>query len=246
MLVTFVGVLGFLTLFVWRWAVRRPVPAGAAAPGSSEGKRNGEDEPVTYAAIGASDVVGIGADDPSSQSWVNLLHSMMPAGTRLVRLARNGITLREALAVEIPRAVAAKPDIVTIWNCVNDVGQGVALDAYLRDLDKALRTLTRETDAAIFLLNLPDLSVLLPRETDPTQRQLVQGGAKQWNAGIAETAARFGERVGIVDIYPISAEVLDRPDYLSPDGFHPSTSGYRRLAEVVWSGMNTADEERSA
>ena len=239
---TIVGVLGFLTIFVWRWAVRRPVPVGASATGS-EGTNLVENEHLTYAAIGASDVVGMGADDPSSQSWVNVLHSMMPEGTRLVRLGRNGITLREALAVEIPRAIAAKPDVITMWNCVNDVGQGVALNDYLRDLDKALGMLTRDERAQVFLLNLPDLSVLLSPQADTSQRQLVQGGALQWNAGIAATAARFGDRVKVVDVFPISAEVLERPDYLSPDGFHPSTDGYKRLAEVVWSAMQASSPD---
>jgi acyl-CoA thioesterase-1 len=229
-LLAFVGLASFLTVFMWRWAVRRPVPV-ESAPGTREEK------PISYAAIGASDVEGAGADDPASESWVNVLHGMMPPGTRLTRLGRGGITLREALAVEVPQAIAAQPDVVTMWNCVNDVGRGVALNDYLHDLEKALSLLTRETGGTVFLLNVPDLSILLPPGGDPTQRQLVQGGARQWNQGIAATAAKFGGRVRVVDIFPISAEVLARPDYLSSDGFHPSTSGYRRLAEVVWEAI---------
>lgn len=236
MLVAFVGVMSFLTIFVWRWAVRRPVLA-ADAPGADTSPGANEEASLSYVAIGASDVVGLGADDPDSQSWINVLHGMLPAGTRLTRLGRGGITLREALAVEVPEAIAAKPDVVTMWNCVNDVGSGVALNDYLRDLGRALSALTRETEATIFLLNLPDLSILLSPGADSTQRMLIQGGARQWNEGIAATAAKFGDRVKVVDIFPISAEVLERPDYISPDGFHPSTSGYRRLAEVVWESM---------
>ncbi len=236
MLVAFVGVTIFLTLFVWRWAVRQPVPVEGVT-GAEAVAGAGEPEPLSYAAIGASDVVGMGADDPTSQSWVNVLHGMMPPGTHLTRLGRNGITLREALLVEVPRAVVARPDIVTMWNCVNDVGRGVALNDYLRDLGKALNVLTRQTEAAIFLLNVPDLSILLPLGPDAPQRLLVLGGVRQWNEGIAATAAKFGERVRVVDIFPVSAEVLERPDLLSSDGFHPSTLGYRRLAELVWQAM---------
>lgn len=218
--------------------MRQPVPVGGS-PGAEEIAGDAaEIAPLSYAAIGASDVVGMGADDPSSQSWVSVLHGMMPPGTRLTRLARNGITLREALAIEVPQAVAARPDVVTMWNCVNDVGQGVALNDYQRDLAKALGILTRETEATIFLLNVPDLSLLLPLSADSTQRQLVQGGARQWNEGIASTAAKFGDRVKIIDIFPISSEVIDRPDLLSSDGFHPSTKGYQRLAELVWDAMS--------
>src|SRR5438067_2144130 len=56
-------------------------------------------------------------------------------------------------------------------------------------------------------------------------------------AAIANLAATFGERVLVVDLFPVSAEVLEHPDYLSLDHFHPSTAGYRRLAEVVWGAM---------
>jgi lysophospholipase L1-like esterase len=228
--VLLVAAISFVTLFVWRWAVRQPAPdvntmLDTVGP-----------QPLSYVAVGASDVEGIGADDPGSESWINVLHGMMPPGTRLTRLGRGGITLHEALNVEVPRAVAARPDVLTMWLCVNDVERGVALNDYLKDLNKALRILTRQTDATIYLLNLPDLSLILPAEDD-SQLPLIQGGVKQWNAGIAATAAKFGDRVKIVDIYPISAEVLERPDYLSADGFHPSTSGYRRLAEVVWGVM---------
>ena len=204
-----------------------------------------EAEPKTYVAIGASDVVGVGADDPASQSWVNILHGMMQPDTRMTRLARSGITLREALEVEVPRAVASRPDVVTMWLSVNDVGRGVALSDYQTDLAKALSTLTRDTDATIYLLNVPDLSIILSSYGDEQQRSMIQGGVKQWNAAIAATAARFGGRVKVVDIYPISAEVLERPDYLSADGFHPSTKGYRRLAEVVWEAMGEGEDFQS-
>lgn len=229
--VLLVAVISFVTLFVWRWAVRQPAPdvntmLDTVGP-----------EPLSYVAIGASDVEGVGADDPDSESWINVLHGMMPSGTRLTRLGRGGITLREALDVAVPRAVASRPDVLTMWLCVNDVGRGVALNDYLKDLDKALRILTRETNSSIYMLNLPDLSLILPAQDDAQQLPLIQGGVKQWNAGIAATTAKFGDRVKIVDIYPISGEVLERPDYLSADGFHPSTSGYRRLAEVVWGVM---------
>ena len=223
----FVVLVVFLMVFVWAWAVRRPVPVGGPEPTPNP-------LPLIYAAIGASDVVGAGADDPARQSWVNVLHEKMPLGTRLVRLGRGGITLREANRVEVPQAVAAQPDIVTMWNCVNDALQGVQLAEYTRDLNAALTRLTGETQAKIVVLNMPDISILTMGYAGPEQRAMVQGGVRRWNSAMADTAARFGDRVTIVDLFPISDEVLDRPDYLSPDNFHPSTAGYHRLAEVVW------------
>ncbi len=190
--------------------------------------------PLVYAAIGASDVVGVGATDPSAESWVNALHSMMPAGTRFVRLGRGGITLREANMVEVPQAVAARPDVVTLWNCVNDAIRGVPLADYVKDLRSALDKLTRGTDAAIVVLNVPDVSTMMAGNLDNQQAAMIRGGIQQWNKAIAETAAEYGGRVSVVDLFDVSDEIAEHPEYISPDNFHPSTTGYRRLADIVW------------
>jgi acyl-CoA thioesterase I len=227
-LVVFVVAAIFLTVFAWAWAVRRPVVAGEVTTATPV---PAERPPLVYAAIGASDVVGVGADDPSSESWVNQVYSRMPAGTRFLRLGRSGITLAEANDLEIPQVVAARPDIVTMWNCVNDVRR-VQLADYIKELKSALNRLTKETNAHVVVLNVPDLSILLP--ANAPERTLVRGGVHQWNLAIAATAAHYGDRVTVVDLFPASDEVLDHPEYISPDNFHPSSAGYRRLAELVW------------
>lgn len=224
-----------LTIFVWSWAVRRPVTTDPANPGAASNR------PLVYAAIGASDVVGVGATDPSGESWVNALHSMMPEGTQFVRLGRGGITLREANTLEVPQAVAAQPDIVTLWNCVNDALRGVPLSDYVKDLRAALNALTKGTDANVVVLNVPDISTLMASSFDSQQEAMVRGGIQQWNKAIAETAAEYGGRVRVVDLFAISDEIVEHPEYISPDNFHPSTTGYRRLAGVVW---QTIERER--
>ena len=218
-----------LTVIAWAWAVRRPVPVEQAAPEATPT----EERSLTYAAIGASDVVGMGASDPETQSWVSVLHAYMPEGTRFVRLGRGGITLREANQVEVPEAVEAQPDIITLWNSVNDAVQGVPLPAYREELEKALTKLTEETSARIVVLNLPDITVLMDGVPEG-QRAPVRGGIVQWNKAIDEIAGNYSDRVTVVDLYPASEEVLDHPEYISPDNFHPSTVGYQRLAELVW------------
>lgn len=214
-----------LSVFAWRWAVRHPM----TDPLSEQG-----DNPLVYAAIGASDVVGVGARDPVTESWVSVVHGFMPPGTRLVRLGRSGITLREANAVEVPRAVASKPDIVTLWNCVNDSVRLIPPATYAADLRKALTVLSEGTQAKIYVLNLPDLSMLVQYSVSPVQRDLVQRGVQQWNRAINETARSFGGRVRVVDLFEISHEVSRHPEYISGDSFHPSTQGYHRLGEIVW------------
>jgi lysophospholipase L1-like esterase len=227
-----------LTIFVWRWAVRVPVPVAVDADKEDEGEQVQEPEqverPFVYVGIGASDVVGVGAGDPSSESWVELLARYFPANTQLVKLGRSGITLNDANKIEVPQAVSAKPDLVTIWNCVNDATRGIPLSIYTRDLRSALDRLTQDTEAHVVLLNLPDLSLLLPA-SDTSRRELVRGGIRQWNTAMSRVAGEYGERVTLVDLFPGSAHVLTHPEFVSGDSFHPSSAGYRWLADHVWS-----------
>jgi lysophospholipase L1-like esterase len=234
LLVVGVVVVVLLTVFAWLGAVRRPLPLEANANAPAPLPTPAEEPPLVYAAIGASDVEGVGASDPSTQSWVNMLRKKMPESTRFVRLGRGGIILREANQVEVPGAVAAQPDIVTMWNCVNDAMRGIPLADYINDFNAALSRLTQDTHAHVVVLNLPDISILTSGMVDAQQRALIQGGIRQWNKAMADAAASYGGRVTIVDIFPISNEVLDHPEYISADNFHPSSAGYRRLAEVVW------------
>ncbi|HET9494461.1 MAG TPA: GDSL-type esterase/lipase family protein [Chloroflexia bacterium] len=228
------GVVVVLSAVAWAWAVRRPAAEAEAPAIPTPAPR-----PITYAAIGASDVEGAGADDPATESWINVLHEKMPEGTKLVRLGRGGITLGEANRVEVPAAAAADPDIITMWNVVNDATHGITLTTYVNDLTAALDKLTKETRATIVLLNMPDITIVM-RGLPGDQVDLIRGGVEQWNRAIAEAAARYGDRVHVVDMYPISEEVLDHPEYISNDNFHPSSTGYRRLAELVWAEIERA------
>ncbi len=232
-MVGLVIVIIFATLFAWAWAVRSPVAYALEESANEHGVEEGVSRPFVYAAIGASDVEGTGAHNPETESWVSKLAGRMPAGTQLVKLGRGGITLNDANRVEVPAAVAAQPDLVTMWNCVNDAARGVPLPLYERDLSSALDRLTGDTDAHIVLLNLPDLSALLPG-ADAMRRSLIQGGIRQWNRAIAGMAATYGDRITLIDLFPVSEHVLAHPELISTDNFHPSSEGYMWLADYVW------------
>ena len=207
-------------------------------------EREGVERPMVFVAIGASDVVGMGADDPERDNWATVLHSCMPPGTRLVRLARPGITLREANASEVFQAVRARPDLITLWNCVNDLTKRIPLGDYTRELEITLSRLTRETEARIVVLNVPDLSRLLPASISDVQRTMVRGGIVQWNAAIAKTVARYGSRVRLLDLFAVSEEMMSQRDYVAVDGFHLSTTGHKALADLVWEEIGTGNVKR--
>jgi acyl-CoA thioesterase I len=178
---------------------------------------------LTYVAIGASDSVGVGATTPEQESWPAVLHRRLPPGSHLVNLGVSGSLLRQALDQQLPVALESGPDLVTVWLAVNDYGARVPLEPYLADLRTMLRELRSKTRATTLVGNVPDLSAL------PAAGRFDVRFIDRWNQGIAETI-REHEAI-LVDLRTTWTEVREHPEYISSDGFHPSTSGYQRLAD---------------
>lgn len=181
---------------------------------------------LTYVALGASDSVGVGASSPDTENWPAVLHRKLPAGSRLVNLGVSGSLIRQALDQQLPVALDTDPDLITIWLAVNDYGARVPLPRYAADLDLLLSTLRATTRAAILVGNVPDLGVL------PVAARFDLRDIERWNRAIAELARRHG--AVLVDLRPIWQEIAQHPEYISSDGFHPSTTGYQRLADVFY------------
>lgn len=181
----------------------------------------------TYVAIGASDTFGYGVPDPGTQGWVPQFATSLPADTRLVNLGVSGISLHRALAVDLPVALDAHPSLVTVWLAVNDLLAGMPLEAYRADL-RTLLTGLHATHARVLVGNLPDLS-LVPAAAgrlgaDPAAT------VATWNAAIAAEARATGAT--LVDIHGGWQDLASHPEYIGPDGRHPSIDGYAHLAAL--------------
>lgn len=182
--------------------------------------------PIRYVAIGASDTVGVGATVPDRDNWPVLLHQRLPAGSQLVNLGVSGSLLGQALDQQLPVAIDADPDLVTVWLAVNDFGARVPLQRYAFELDTLLGELRGRTHATILVGNIPELSVL------PVAARFDLTDIDRWNQAIGTITTRHAAT--LVDLRIIWREVEEHPEYISSDGFHPSTAGYRRLAEVFY------------
>ncbi|HUY98998.1 MAG TPA: GDSL-type esterase/lipase family protein [Thermomicrobiaceae bacterium] len=216
-LIAAIAVVGLLALGAaswWLWQGR----AAAATP-------------VLYVALGASDAVGVGADQPAADGWVPLVRDGLPTGTRgtqLVNLGIDGATLADVLSQEMPIAVDTHPDLVTLWSGVNDLRDGVSLETFGGQLDSLLGRLGGARTRVV-VLDLPDLR-LLPAFNGQDSAAL-DATVQRWNAVIAAAAARHG--AVLVDLYAARAEFAHHPEYVSADGLHPSSAGYRRIADLV-------------
>ncbi len=196
--------------------------------------------PVVYVAMGASDAVGVGADNPNTQAYVPILISRLPKYSQVFNLGVSGITLHDAVAQELPQALAYHPTMVTVWLVGNDFRDCVPLAGYGADLDKLLATLRDQTHAQVFVANAPDFSLL------PYYQQGAAGGGAcvagqppsaihrqvvQWNNVINAEVAKYGDV--LVNLY--TSDLANHPEFVSSqDGFHPSSRGYAELANIFW------------
>lgn len=197
---------------------------------------------VTYVALGASDSFGIGADHPATQSWPSGVAKALGESVHLLNLGVPGATADQAIRDELPIALDADPDVVTVLLGVNDLDDGVPLANFTTNLRSLLASLTTGTHAHIYVGNLPDLSHL-PYLVQRHGEQTLAREVPLWNAAIASACSQFGAT--LVDVYTGWNLAGLRPEYVSADGLHPSTLGAAHLAELFSTAI-VASPARSA
>jgi lysophospholipase L1-like esterase len=184
---------------------------------------------LTYVAIGASDTFGIGADDPQTQSWPADLSTLLGRQVHLINLGVPNIDVHNALGVELPIALDAHPDIVTIWLAVNDLADNVPVTSYSHDLDLLLTRLRAALPhVRLVVANVPDLT-LLPH-FNSYDMQTLRTQILTYNNAIASIVARHSAL--LVNLY--QSDLAQHPEYISDDGFHPSTIGYTQVAQLFY------------
>jgi len=200
-----------------------------------------------YVAIGASETLGVGAQEPASQAWSTVLYrTALPQPAVFYNLGEVGATVDRALQDELPAALAEHPDLVTVWLNTNDLIHGVSPTAYQADLDRLLSALAGAGVARLLVANTPVLSDLpayracadphaagpscaftagpvpAPAELD----RLVEA----YNSAIAQVVAR--NHAVLVDLHCQGGTATQHPAWVSADGFHPTAEGYAQIARA--------------
>jgi acyl-CoA thioesterase-1 len=201
-------------------------PASASAATSAPGSMPAA-EPLTLVTMGASDVTGIGADDPQTEGWAPVLSTRLTGKADHVRLGSPGWTAGQIRANVLAEAVRAQPDVVVLWTGMNDLKGGVGLATFEGELGAMLAALAK-TPARLYVVNMPDMDRLPAFQSITGSLRLAMPA---WQRAIDEAAAHHGAVV--VPLTPYSDELTAHPEYLSADGFHPSTRGYARLAGII-------------
>ena len=226
-----------LTLTV-TYALLSSFPLAASAQGTHP-RRLPKDpaKALTYVALGDSTVYGIGADGPERNyvsRFYERLRSLYPDALML-NLGVGGATAADVVEGQLGRAVAVRPDIVTLSIGPNDITGGRAVAEYERDLQTIFRTLLSETVAVVVVNLIPDLTVT-PRFRGREEAATIGRRVVLFNQALRRQARAHG--MEIVDLYTSSRkEVPRRPELIAADGYHPSDQGHARWAELMWQGL---------
>jgi acyl-CoA thioesterase I len=192
---------------------------------------------ITYVAIGASDTFGIGTSEPYMENWPTDLADKLSQKVHLINLGIPGITLHDALNLELPVALDSHPELVTIWLGVNDIANKVSVSSYSHDLDLMLMRLeTQAPSAHILIANIPDLT-LLPYFASynlPGLRHIID----EYNATIAQEAQQH--HAILVNLSLHNYNLRAHPEYISNDGLHPTDLGYSQIAELFYRTLQQA------
>jgi acyl-CoA thioesterase-1 len=194
---------------------------------------------IVYVALGDSTVEGVGASRPEL-NYVSRLHARLHEIYRNARVANLGVggaTSVDVLARQLDRAIALRPDLVTMSVGPNDITERVPLADYTRNVDTILGRLVAETTAVLVVNLLPDLAVT-PRFRGHEAEAVVGRRSIEFNTALARLAKGYG--VHVVDLYEASRrEVPNRPELMAGDGYHPSDLGYARWAELMWDAVRS-------
>ncbi len=213
-------------------------PTARPSAGSSAG-------PVVYAALGASETAGIGTADPVRESFPQQLYQRLGRPAVLYTFGLPGETTEAALRDELPGAQDVHPTLATVWFNVDDLAAGVAVADYEARLDQLVGGLRQAGASKVLVANTPHLDRLPAyfacRPDPPAGSPKCPLGAvilpppdqinaltEAYNAAVARVVQRQGAT--LVDLHA-AGEVPDQhPEYVSADGFHPSTAGAAAIA----------------
>jgi lysophospholipase L1-like esterase len=229
-------------------------PQAVVTPAASSTRSAG----AVYVAVGASETAGYGADDPVLEAWPTVLHQQSLPRARYVNLGIPGATAADALAKEVPAAVAAAPTVVTVWLNVNDLVRQVPPSAYEYTLGRLVHQLRRGGQTKVLVANTPPVermpSYLACRPSPPAGAppcqapvqmpppEVIKAAVRDYNAAIARVVRAEG--AVLVDLHTAGQRAHkagDDGELFGADGFHPSTLGHRAVADAFAATLRSTE-----
>jgi acyl-CoA thioesterase I len=191
------------------------------------------DSKVKYVALGDSYTICEGAAE--KESWpVLLTQHLDEAGIEIELVAnpsRTGYTTQDLIDTELPVFDSSGATFATLLIGVNDWVQGVDEQAFRKNLIYIIyRILKKLPDKKkLVIITIPDFGVT-PAGTAYSGGRDISEGIASFNKIIVEEAGKRSLKV--VDIFPVSKEMKDKPELVANDQLHPSAKEY-----AIWEGL---------
>jgi len=206
--------------------------------------------PLEYVALGASETFGTGTQQPGRDAFPQQLLGRFSSShdPTLYNLGIPSETTAEALTDELPVAAGLHADVATVFFNVDDLVAGVPAADFAQRLDRIVAGLSADGRTRVAIASTPPIDQL-PAATAcergsprcPLQGvripplSEVRALVAAYNAAIQRVASAHGAVV--VDLAGAGLAVSQHPEYLSIDGFHPSTLGAGALAEAFYQAL---------
>jgi lysophospholipase L1-like esterase len=181
-----------------------------------------------YVAMGDSQTEGLwdGDDSVGILGFADRLAAMLDAlhpGLQYANLAIRGRRIRDVLDDQLPRAIAMRPDLITVCVGMNDITRpGLLFDRALADLDLLHQRLA-DSKATVVTTTFPDIARIVPIGRVLSTRMM------RTNDAIVTAAQRYGFK--LVDLY--SAASMTQSDTWSDDRVHGSPKGHMLFAAAA-------------
>ena len=179
--------------------------------------------------LGDSTIVGEGASSAAGAVPTMVQDGLGRPDAALTVLAVSGARAVDVLVHQVPRVVAARPDLVLIAVGANDTIHFTGRGEFRRAYEAMVRGLP--AGVPVVLLGVPDMGSVA-RFAQPLRAMAGRRG-RHLDVEVRRVAAATG--AVYVDIAGQTGPAFRRDPrrYFSADGFHPSDAGYRLWADAV-------------
>ncbi len=226
------GALGYGVIRAEASVARRTIGEPTAVPPDPTGVYGRYLGPaLRLVMLGDSSATGLGCDVPAETPGALLAGGIARDLCRRVRLDVVGVVggRSSGLDVQAAQALETRVDLAVIMIGANDVTHRVLPGDAARELGRAVQML-RASGAVVVVGTCPDLGTVKPL-LEP-----LRSIAAFWSRRLATAqAVAVVENDGIaVSLGSLLAEDFHKQDHLwSADRFHPSSEGYRRVADAL-------------
>lgn len=213
---------------------------GGAPPGvphidvtvTPSGPARADGAALELAVFGDSSVAGVGVHDLEETLPVQVAQRVADGSGRAVHVVgygRSGARTRDVLVRQVP-AVRHDPDVAVLVVGTNDVTHLTPLADLAHSSAELYSALTRR-GTPLVVSSLPEVRAL---GSLPNPLRAAAWGYAGLVGIVQGRAASQNESVHLVDVRrAVGREFIDDASTMSPDRFHPSATGYGRIADAL-------------